>query len=152
MYGITRIDQDEKKNHGFYVRISVDKVITEKYFPDKSSGGKAKALKLAKAYRDELFAGLSPERQALASRKKRQALKSGVVGVTHVVSHVPAANSKSSDRDYSYWQAAWNDENGRRRTAKFSIARYGNEVALSKATKALNKAKTEVRKLKATKA
>jgi hypothetical protein len=37
---------------------------------------------------------------------------------------------------YEYWQAAWVDGEGNRRTAKFSIARYGDEKAMDLAKKA----------------
>lgn len=141
-YGITRIDQPEKKNHGFYIRITHRGTTHQKYFPDKSSGGKSKALKLAKDYRDKLLAKMPKYKQEMAARKKRKALKSGVIGVTHVVSKV------GDDKQYQYWQAAWADENGKRRTAKFSIIRYGKEKALEMAIKARNKALREVRKAK----
>ncbi len=143
-YGITRIDQPEKKNHGFYVRITHRGNTHQKYFPDKSSGGKTKALKLARAYRDELLAKMPKYKQEMAARKKRKALKSGVVGVTHVVSKV------GDDKEYQYWQAAWADENGKRRTAKFSISRYGKDKALDMAIKARNKALRAVKKSKRT--
>ena len=103
-YGITRIDQPEKKNHGFYVRITHRGKGFQKYFPDKSLGGKP--------------------------RKKRRIKQSGVVGVTHVVS------KSSKGTVYEYWQAAWTDGDGRRRTAKFSISRYGDEKAADLAKKA----------------
>ena len=141
-YGITRIDQPEKKNHGFYVRITHRGNTHQKYFPDKSSGGKSKALKLAKEYLDKLLAKMPKYKQEMAARKKRKALKSGVTGVTHVVSKV------GDDKQYQYWQAAWADENGKRRTAKFSISRYGKEKALELAIKARNKALREVGKAK----
>lgn len=141
-YGITRIDQPEKKNHGYYVRITHRGETHQKYFPDKSSGGKSKALKLAKTYRDELLAKMPKQKQEAAARKKRKALKSGVTGVTHVVSKV------GETKQYQYWQAAWADENGKRRTAKFSISRYGKEKALEMAIKARNKAVREVGKTK----
>ncbi|MEM7144179.1 MAG: AP2 domain-containing protein [Verrucomicrobiota bacterium] len=129
-YGISRIDQPEKKNHGFYVRITHKGKTTQKFFPDKSLGGKAKALKAAQAFRDSLVAKLPKTKQEAASRPKRKVLKSGVVGVTHVVSRAKGRN------EYAYWQAAWNDSRGRRRTAKFSISRYGKKKALDMAIKA----------------
>ncbi len=141
-YGITRIDQPEKKNHGFYVRITHRGTTHQKYFPDKSSGGKTKALKLAKEYRDKLLEKMPKYKQEMAARKKRKALKSGVTGVTHVVSKV------GENKQYQYWQAAWADENGKRRTAKFSISRYGKEKALEMAVKARNKALRDVNKTK----
>lgn len=129
-YGITRIDQPEKKNHGFYVRITHRGKSHQKYFPDKSLGGKPKALKAAKAYRDSLLDKMPKYKQDAAAKKKRKIKQSGVVGVTHVVSKSP------KDKLYEYWQAAWIDVDGNRRTAKFSISRYGNEKAMDMAKKA----------------
>lgn len=132
-YGITRIDQPEKKNHGFYVRITHRGKSNQKYFPDKSLGGKSKALKAARDYRDSLLAKMPKYKQEAAGRKKRRIKKSGVTGVTHVVS------KSIKGKSYDYWQAAWLDGDGKRRTAKFSISRYGNEKALDLAKKARRK-------------
>ena len=129
-YGITRIDQPEKKNHGFYVRITHRGKNFQKYFPDKSLGGKPKALKAAKAFRDSLLKKMPKFKQEAASRKKCRIKQSGVVGVTHVVSKSPKGTV------YEYWQAAWADANGRRCTSKFSISRYGDEKAMDMAKKA----------------
>ena len=139
-YGISRIDQPEKKNHGFYVRITHRGKTHQKYFPDKSNGGKTKALKAAKEYRDKVLKRMPKAKQQSASQKKRRVKKSGMVGVTHVVSK---ANGKNT---YEYWQAAWNDEAGRRRTKKFSISRYGDAKALDLAKKARRKAERELKK------
>ncbi|HRQ88336.1 MAG TPA: hypothetical protein PLA50_06035 [Bacteroidia bacterium] len=129
-YGITRIDQPEKKNHGFYVRITHRGKGHQKYFPDKSLGGKAKALKAARAYRDALLSKMPKYKREAAAKKKRRIKQSGVVGVTHVVS------KSAKDKVYEYWQAAWLDTERRRRTAKFSISRYGDDKALEMAKKA----------------
>ncbi|MEM6279762.1 MAG: AP2 domain-containing protein [Verrucomicrobiota bacterium] len=129
-YGITRIDQPEKKNHGFYVRITHRGKSHQKYFPDKASGGKTKALKAAKEHRDKLLSKMPKYKQEAAAKKKRRIKQSGVVGVTHVVSKSP------KDKTYEYWQAAWVDGDNKRKTAKFSIKRYGNDKALEMAKKA----------------
>ncbi len=129
-YGISRIDQPEKKNHGYYVRISHKGKSNQKYFPDKASGGKGKALKAAKEYRDSLLAKMPKYKQEAAGKKARRIKKSGMVGVTHVLSKTP------KDVTYEYWQAAWDDADGKRKTAKFSISRYGNDKALEMAKKA----------------
>ncbi len=139
-YGISRIDQPEKKNHGYYVRITHRGKTTQKFFPDKSLGGKSKALTAARKFRDSIVRKLPKFKQEAASREKRRVLKSGVTGVTHVVSRAKGRN------DYAYWQAAWTDSRGRRRTAKFSISRYGNAKALAMAKKALRDAKSGKRR------
>lgn len=129
-YGISRIDQPEKKNHGFYVRVTHRGTTQAKYFPDKSSGGKNKALDLARAHRDALLAKLPKAKREAAARKRRVVPQSGANGVTHVVSHA------NGGKTYNYWQAAWQDGDGKRRTAKFSISRYGEKKALTMAKKA----------------
>ena len=70
------------------------------------------------------------QEQEAAAKKKRRIKQSGVVGVTHVVSKSP------KDKTYEYWQAAWVDGEGKRKTAKFSIKRYGSDKALEMAKKA----------------
>jgi len=129
-YGITRIDQPEKKNHGYYVRITHQGHCHQKYFPDKSNGGKRKALAAAQAHRDALLATMPSQKLAAACKKKRKIKRSGVVGVTHVVSVSPKGT------EYEYWQAAWLTAEGRRKTAKFSIPRYGSKRALQMAVEA----------------
>ena len=131
-YGITRIDQPEKKNHGYYVRITHKGKSYQKYFPDKSSGGKGKALTAAKEYRDALLKKMPKYKQEAAAKKPRRIKKSGVVGVTHVVS------LSTKGKSYEYWQAAW-VVGKKRKTAKFSISKFGDKKALQMAKKALKK-------------
>ena len=127
-YGISRIDQPDKKNHGYYVRITHKGKTQQKYFPDKASGSKTKALRLAKEYRDKVVSKLPKAKREAAARKRRKVKQSGVTGVTHVLSR------STGGKAYEYWQAAW-DENGTRRTAKFSIDKYKNAPALEMAIK-----------------
>jgi hypothetical protein len=131
-YGISRIDQAEKKNHGFYVRITHRGKTTQKFFPDKSHGGKAKALRSAKDFRDRAFSKLPKSRREAAANRRNKIKQSGVTGVTHVVS------KSAAGKVYEYWQAAWT-ERGKRKTAKFSITRYGDSKALELAKRAKNK-------------
>ena len=129
-YAISRIDQPSKKNHGYYVRITLRGKSIAKYFPDKKSGGKTKALKLAREHRDGLLKKMPKAKREAAARKRRKIPQSGTTGVTHVVSNATGGKS------YDYWQAAWQDSSGKRRTAKFSISRYGSRKALTMAKSA----------------
>lgn len=130
-YGISRIDQPERNNHGFYVRIMHEGCNTQKFFPDKSLGGKKKALQAARAFRDALLATMPIKKQEAAARRARKIRHSGVVGVTHVITR-----TDNKKQIYEYWQATWRDLDGRRRAAKFSITRYGDSVALEMAKQA----------------
>lgn len=75
LYGVSRIDQPEKKNHGWYVRVTYKGKTEQKFFADKSNGGKTKALKAAQLHRDHLVTLLPPNRQEAASRKRAVAKK-----------------------------------------------------------------------------
>ena len=132
-YGISRIDQPEKKNHGFYVRITNKRKTSQKFFPDKSCGGKAKAQKMAKSYRNKVFNKLPKARQAAAASRRKRIKQSGITGVTHVVS------KSAAGKVYAYWQAAWT-EGTKRKTVKFSVTKNGDKKALDLATKAKRKA------------
>jgi hypothetical protein len=70
MYGISRIDQPEKKNHGWYVRVTYKGKTEQKFFADKAHGTKPKALKMAQEHRDHLVTLLPPARQEAAARKR----------------------------------------------------------------------------------
>jgi hypothetical protein len=69
MYGISRIDQPEKKNHGWYVRVTYKGKTEQKFFADKAHGSKPKALKMAQEHRDHLVTLLPPARQEAAAKK-----------------------------------------------------------------------------------
>lgn len=66
MRGISRIDQEEKKNHGWFVRLMRDGQRYNAFFADKKSGGKAKALALAK----KAYAAMVQEHEKKAGLKK----------------------------------------------------------------------------------
>ena len=54
--GISRIDQPEKHNHGFFVRLQCQRKIHSAFFADKSHGGREQALAAAqKHYRGLLL-------------------------------------------------------------------------------------------------
>jgi hypothetical protein len=55
-YGISRIDQPEKANHGWYVRITKKGHTVQKFFADKSYGGRDPAWENARLHRDRLKA------------------------------------------------------------------------------------------------
>lgn len=74
-YGISRIDQPEKKNHGWYVRVTYKGRTEQKFFADKAHNGKAKALVSAREHRDKLVDLLPENRQIAASRKRASSKK-----------------------------------------------------------------------------
>ncbi len=73
--GISRIDQDERRTHGWYVRV---RLRTGKYasklFSDKSHGSKSKALDAATKYRDT-FTPPAPKKAVKKAAPKKAAPK-----------------------------------------------------------------------------
>lgn len=123
--GISRIEQPEKKHFGYYVRLTWRGCQYAKFFSDKKYGGKQEALAAAERYFDEL-----DEQMPLDSQVGRMSVRnrSGVVGVSRT-------KSVSRGHYYEYWQARWGSGN-QRKSAKFSIHKYGEEQARELAIKA----------------
>ena len=121
--GITRFDLDEKRMHGYRVRIARQKQIHLKFFSDKKSGGKRKARHLAKAYYQHLLATL-PE-SAAGKNKMKPSNKTGQVGVR-------LAEDTSNRWPNSHTQryvASWLDPDGNRKTIGFNLEKYGPTLA-----------------------
>ena len=122
---ISRIDQPERHNHGYYVRVTRNKKTESKYFPDKSSGGKRAALKAARQYEAELLERMPETKMRLKPGPRNT---SGVLGVSRGV-------WEESGRRVAYWQAAWVSSDGKRMNKKFSVSKYGETKARSLAVK-----------------
>lgn len=116
---ISRVDHAAKNTFGYLVRVQRAGVLRTKFVSDSSAGGKRKALARARV----VEAGLVTELEAQPKPKPRPSARntSGVVGVS---------------RSEGYWQAHWRDDDGRRRVAKFSVAKLGDEKAFRLAKRA----------------
>lgn len=71
-YGITRLDQPEKKNHGFYVRIAGEPA---KFFADGKWGRRKTALEAAQNHRDGIWRQMPVKRQESILRRQPRKLK-----------------------------------------------------------------------------
>ncbi len=106
------------------------------YFSDLVYGSQRKAQTAARKFRDELeakFKGFTPKQIA---NKERSNNTSGVVGVRYVEETDPRWESKPV---YGYWVAQWSPSAGVRKTARFSVEKYGDDEAYNMAVKARNK-------------
>lgn len=72
-YGISRIEQETKKNFGYYVRVGPPEERSSIFFSDKKHGSSTKALKAAVEKRNELFAALPDWYKVRASKKRKVA-------------------------------------------------------------------------------
>lgn len=127
--GISRIDQEEKHNHGWFVRVTRKGKTYSSFFTDKKHGGKNKALAAAKIGLEKLREKYPPMSRKEFARVQRRKTKSGIVGVTRLT-------KKVKGKDYEFWQATWSPRTGVIEKKVFSITKYGEDKAKRLAVKA----------------
>jgi len=132
MAGISRIDQPEKHNHGWFVRLTRRGQRYSAFFSDKKNGGKTKALKLAQI----CYAKMVKEHPQMSRKDfaqiERRSNKTGIVGVTKLVKEVRG-------KKYKFWQATWSPLPGKVAKKAFSVTRYGEVKAKQLAVAARKK-------------
>lgn len=117
--GISRIDSEKKKMHGWYVRVYGGGKTFSKYFSDHRHESKSHGLAAAKEHLAKLtqeireqFVDYSPrQNQPKYRRKPGSANTSGVVGVHK-------CETVSRGKHVTYWVATWN-EDGKRKDKTF---------------------------------
>lgn len=131
--GISRIEQPEKNNFGYYVRIKRQGKQYAKFFADRKHGSKRKALQAAQQHHRELVKQMPRESQI---GRKSIRNTSGYVGVSRT-------KSTRRGHTYEYWQAWWGSGE-ERRSVKFSIKKYGHQKAKQLAIQARQEWECEV--------
>jgi hypothetical protein len=102
-----------------------------KNFADKKCGGKRKALRLARAYRDELIRKIPPLSRKEFSGIRRRNNRTGVVGVYR---YSKSYTLRDGTVRYSwYWEAHWPTAPGESEVARFSINKFGEAGAFNRA-------------------
>lgn len=129
MKGISRIDQEEKHNHGWFVRVTRKGKTYSSFFTDKKHGGKGKALAAARIGLEKLREKYPPMSRKEFARVQRRKTKSGIVGVTRLT-------KKVKGKDYDFWQATWSPRTGVIEKKVYSITKYGEDKAKKLAVKA----------------
>jgi hypothetical protein len=123
--GICRIDQPEKYNHGFFVRMQRRGKIQSAFFSDKVHGGRAQALAAAQKHQRKLAARLgTPVRMSRRSWAEIQRRKgrSGILGVQKLV-------DRRSRKPRIYWKATWSPEPYVVARKQFSVRKFGARKA-----------------------
>src|ERR1035438_2124006 len=96
--GIARIDQREKHNHGFFVRLQRKGIVYSAFFADLSYGGKRRAFRAAQKH----FRGLEKKYQPMTRKRwaelPRRKGKSGIIGVCRAIVR------RRGQRRRGYWQ------------------------------------------------
>jgi hypothetical protein len=129
--GISRIDQEKRNTHGWYVRVSFNGEKRAKFFSDTSYGGNEEALKRAVEYRNEAEQKLGKPRtnRLVIARNPRN--RSGITGVQRKTKVVKTETGERISRNV--YEVTWNPEPGRMAREWVSIDEYGEEAAFRKA-------------------
>ncbi|MGH6878666.1 MAG: hypothetical protein ACREHV_14990 [Rhizomicrobium sp.] len=111
-----------------------------KSFADSKYGGNAKALKAAKAWREQILGTASDVDYALWRREKRSRPSiSGIVGVGRYA--VRYGKSR-----HLVWEAYWKDADGKRHSRRFFISVHGERNAKALAREARGEGTAELRR------
>ena len=118
---ISRIDQETRNTHGWYVRVSFFGKTFTKLFSDKKCGGKDISLKAAITWRDEVESRIGKPRtdKPIVTVSKTS---TGVVGVNH-------------DDSRNRYLVTWMKSNGKPGRTTVSIKKHGQKVAFARACK-----------------
>lgn len=123
--GICRIDQPEKHNHGFFVRVQRQGKIHSAFFTDFRHGGRAQALVAAQRHQRKLLAKLGPPKRMLRqwwAEIVRRRGRSGIHGVQRI-------EDRRFGRPRIYWKANWSPEPYLVRRKQFSARKFGEDEA-----------------------
>lgn len=127
---------DRHPTHGWQVRIRRQGKQHTKFFSDERCGGRDGALQTAVEYRDGLLEHLpEPDNPALRSAEARS--KTGVVGLNF------CAKDDGSGRQKPYVQLSWLNGQGVRKSASYSVDKWGLRRALWNACTRLHREKDD---------
>ena len=134
VYGISRVDNEVSRTHGWLVTVQRRGVIFRKHFSDGVYGGKQKSFIVARAYRDDVIAKNPPFSMQEYSSIVKKNNRSGVVGVCRYCAS--ETRDLPEEKQRWFWVASWPLPDGRRKRVKFSVKKYGEEGAFNMALKA----------------
>ncbi|MBA3322897.1 MAG: hypothetical protein H0T45_15815 [Pyrinomonadaceae bacterium] len=127
MRHISRIDQDRKNQHGWWVRIHRDGKMIQKFFSDIAHGGSDNfALREAKKYRDALLVLYPKPERGNMFNKPNSRNKGNPPGVHKT-------RSLKRGRSYEVWQAGYILPNGKHINKKFHFSLDGRSEEEAKA-------------------
>jgi hypothetical protein len=129
--GISRIDQHEKRTHGFFVRLTRNGKIHNAFFADRRCGGKGKALLAARAHYLQLLKKHGAMSRRAWAQLQRRRSASGIIGVRKL------AVRRGKQASW-YWMATWSPRRGVVRRKMFSVQKHGADKAKALAIKARN--------------
>lgn len=129
--GISRIDQPSRNTFGWYVRLMFNGATRCKFFSDKASGSKQKALEAAIRYRNQSEKELGRPRTDRQVSPRSVRNKSGVTGVN--IRRQVVKTAKGEQVINKYYVVNWSPWPGKTCRKMVSIEKYGEKGALLKA-------------------
>ena len=142
-HNIYRIDIEPSEEHpgrhpthGWQVRIRRHGKQHTKFFSDDRAGSGAQALVNALVYRDKLLAKLPDPENPLAKSAQARS-KTGVVGLSFCM------KDDGSGQQKPYVQLSWMTRASQRKTASYSVDKWGLRRAVWNACVRLNRERTE---------
>ena len=137
--GISRIDSGS--THGWFVRGYRNGKTYSKLFSDRKCGGKGKAQKLAKIYRDEL----NEELEAIPKKPRQRRIvisdsrnTTGELGVSRTTKIGPNGTK------HECYSVSWRPEPGMQKCTSFSIKKYGEKKSFKLAVEHRRKMMREI--------
>jgi hypothetical protein len=115
---ISRVEQEQKRQYGWFVRLMRDGIKYQKFFYDSAHGGKSSALLRAIAYRDELLQRYPKPAHGNMFNRTNARNTSGYPGV-HKTTQIKRGIT------YEVWATGWTLPDGRRVTRKYHFSSDG---------------------------
>jgi hypothetical protein len=132
-YGIYRVDSEPKGMYGWRVSLTRRKKIYTDFFADAKCGGRIKSLITAKKYRDSVANSAASLKRSEYAAIRRRNNSSGIAGVFRNVEVRIRGDVKI---EYVSWSAFWPSHDGKRKTKRFSVSRFGEAGAFHLAVEA----------------
>ncbi len=126
MRNLRRVDHAASSTHCWRVTLQRRKQRFSRDFSDGLHGGPEEAFQAAVAYRNALIETHPPLGKPDYCKILKKSNRSGVSGLNRV-DRLELSKGRRMRR--LYWEVQWPIENGRSRHRKFSILKYGEEVA-----------------------
>ena len=141
-YGISRVDNEVSRTHGWLVTIQRRGVIHRRHFSDGVHGSRTKAFAAAVGFRDDVVAKFPPLSLREYSSIVKKSNRSGVVGVCRYCAS--ETRNLAEEQQRWFWVASWPLPSGKRKRVKFAVNKYGEDKAFKMALKARREAMREL--------
>ena len=125
------MDTEKERIHTWRVQIRRRGETVMRHFPDQSHSGKRAALQAARAFRDKTLKSVNPTSYKLWNDTRLR--KNNTSGVSGVARYAPLVKVGGGWIARPFWQAYWVDEEGTKKSRKFSVDKYGEASAKRRA-------------------